>query len=287
MAKIANLRVLNLTLKSPSGDDILQVSHLECESGRLYGVIGTNFSGRSALLRILGGGFLNLADDSYCGQIFLSWEGNNKETLMDTSQYSAYLGPISQDNISTLTNTVEEELQLHLDIGRQNSMGMTVEQCVAPLGLKECLKNNPLQLSGGQTSSLALAGVLLMGRPIVCVDETLMHLDIDLRPQAWSLLKEYAQRGAIVFVADNNYDLMATIVDKAILMRDKKVNAVVDIQVAFNERFVLSQKTVPSTTRFAEELWPEIKELPTSYCSLITILRNYSGFPRIPGNQNA
>ncbi len=254
---------------------MLYIDRLKLEPGFLYGLVGTNLSGRSALLRFIGGGSLSTSKDSQGGCQLLVWSDCEESTVLDVTRDSLYIGPTPRDSMSTLTATVEEELALHKKSGSKTSDEGRgdYDELIADFQLNECMLQNPLALSGGQTSALAFLCALEMRRPILCIDETLAHLDVDLRPRAWEALRDFAHQNSIVLVADNQYDLMAEYADRAIVLRRNCVASVTSLDAAFNDIAVQKQKTIPTVAQLASRIWPDRCNLPTKYQQLLRMIR--------------
>jgi ABC-type multidrug transport system ATPase subunit len=278
MARLKKLILDKISVREPiNNTPLLVLDHLELNTGFIYGVAGRNFSGRSTLLRMIGGGFLLGSECLEPGEQKLEFEYPNQILALNSSVYSVYIGSNPHDSLSTLTSTVKEELILHHGMSQRNNTENThLEEefynLISSFRLKELFTKNPMDLSGGETASLSVVCAILMRRPILCVDETLAHLDIELRQKAWLFLKQFAREGNIVLVADNNYDLMAEYTDLVIMLEGKHVNGVGTPKEIFNRSDVVRQKTVPTVTRIAAQLQFERDSLPTRYRELYDIL---------------
>jgi energy-coupling factor transporter ATP-binding protein EcfA2 len=141
------------------------------------------------------------------------------------------------------------------------------------------MQQNPLSLSGGQTAALALVCAIEMRRPILCVDETLAHLDVISRPRAWAALREFAHSGRIVIVSDNQYDLMAEYVDMCVLMEGARVQSVLPPDDAFCHPVAKQHGTVPTVTDVGGHLWPERNDPPISFQRLLELLAGAADQP--------
>lgn len=276
MAHLVKLIVSRVKLFSPIGQSLLlSIDRLEFEAGLIYGLVGKNLSGRSSLLRLLGGGFLPQSDKSQSGRKELLWSHSGEITELDPSRHSVYLGPNPSDSLSTLASTIQDEIALHCHAGKTNPL-ITDGKCRLNLAdclrLDQCLHQNPMELSGGQTAALTLACAIELDRPVLCIDETLSHLDVDLSPKAWGFLKEFASQGRIVLIADNKYDFMAEYVDRVILLKQMQVEGLVLPKAAFNIPDVREQDTVPAVTRLAGQIYKDKRSLPIQYKELRQML---------------
>ncbi|MFX1562195.1 MAG: ATP-binding cassette domain-containing protein [Promethearchaeota archaeon] len=262
-----NVRLVN----SLNGKVILDIQKATFNSGMLYGVVGKNLSGRSALLRLFGGGYLPgfLRMDS--GYLTVRMDNYEKPLPLKTNKHSAYIGPNPFDSLSALSCTVQEELDLHEKMSVTLSELKTredVAKLIRRFRLDSILKRNPMQVSGGQAAAVALVSSALINRSILCVDEILAHLDIELKPIAWKLLRRLAGHGRMVFVADNQYDLMAGYADKIISLADGHIHDTGDPRNIFNNSVVVSGLTIPTSGRLALDLGASTARLPIVYTEL-------------------
>lgn len=276
MACKLTLKISDIQLISGTAHDTLLVmDSLQLESGFVYGLVGHNLSGRSAFLRFVGGGLLCLSNESRGNRNLLV---DNHDFAMDemVEKFAIYLGPSPRDSISTLTLTVAEEIALHHRSTNDGICYIHVEdtrKLIEQFRLDQCLNQNPMELSEGQTAALAFVCAIKMRRPIICIDEMLSHLDCELRKVAWETLVTFAQNGGIVLIAENNYDFMAEYADQGLLFD----NGTIAIMDSLKSVFInpISQKwgTVPNSSRLAVEIWGNLSPLPTKYDELVVLVR--------------
>lgn len=281
------IQMSGVNIGDPDAAERLEVRDLALEGGVVYGLIGGNLSGRSAFLRLLGGGDLSVEPATMKGQIVLSGHSNSEPSGLDPTQHSVYLGPSAPDSLSSLMPTVGEEISLHEHVGEGQPIEFSVGEYVGSFGLDRHLEDHPMQLSGGETAGLVVLCALAMRRPILCIDETLAFLDPGLKKLAWQILRKFAAKGAVVAVADNHYDMMAESADQVILMSDKKVVGISLPHQAFNCRNILQAQTIPAVTRLASSIWPGSEELPITYtdmCLRLSTFRPASGSEPSPSS---
>lgn len=261
MDPLTSLVLSKTTLLDPlSKNPILKTQGIDLHPGHLYGVVGTNLSGRSAFLRYLGGGHLPVHHESQSPSPFMN-VGLNTRVKLQTKLHSAYLGPSPYDSISSLTSTVDEEFRLHRqgwDSDEHIDVRDRLDEWIKVFNLSSLLSRDPLKLSGGQTASVALLSSLMLGRVLLCIDDALSQLDAPKRASAWELLKAYAQAGGIVLVADNHYDLMAKKADYLVLIKENEIEAkTIGVMQGFGRPDVVSQKTVPQRLPRSNFAWYE------------------------------
>jgi len=280
MDRISAVVVSDVKLVDPTTQHVwLEIPELRLEAGRVYGLAGTNLSGRSAFLRLLGGGFLPPWEGRQAMRLCVELAAEPWTATLDPCRCSVYLGPNPLDNMSTLSSTSREELDLHTPHWQASATGSDAPwaHLIGAFNLESCLTQNPMELSGGQAAALALICALMMARPVMCVDEVFGHLDVTVRPLAWQCLKQVVARGAVALVSDNQYDLMAEFADEVIHLAAGRVEDVGSARKVFNTQAVLSRKTVPTATLLAKDLWPYCESLPVSYDGILGRLRGTDG----------
>lgn len=253
---------------------LISIDHLTLPDSQIYGVIGGNLSGRSALMRLIGGGFLPVAATS--GTIQLARGGEGNVATLRLSPHSTYVGPDPQGCLSTLTATVADEVLLHESL-RDPEVHINLEtdawSIATAFGLDRCSGQSPMQLSGGQTAALALVSALVLARPVLCVDETLAQLDVERRKKAWSLLRRFADRGGLVLITENSYDLMAEHCEHFLYLSDGRVDGPVQGRTVFASPRLVERALIPNSTRLALQAGLASNNPPTRYRELLSALR--------------
>jgi putative xylitol transport system ATP-binding protein len=276
MARRLTLKISDVQLISgATHDTLLVIDSLQLESGLVHGLVGHNLSGRSAFLRFVGGGLLCLSNESRGNRRLLV---DNRDFAIgeEVEKFSIYLGPSPRDSISTLTLTTAEEIALHQRSANDGICSVCVkgtQQLIEQFRLDQCLNQNPMELSEGQTAALALVCAMEMQRPIICIDEMLSYLDWGLRKTAWELLDAFARNGGIVIIAENNYDFMAEYADQGLLFVNGTIAITDSLESVFNSPVSQKWGTVPNSSRLAVEIWGNLSPLPTKYDELVVLVR--------------
>jgi len=166
--------------------------NLEIQDGEFFTMLGPSGSGKTTCLRMIAG-----FDRPTQGEIYL--HGKNVTALP----------PYERD-----VNTVFQDYALfpHMTVGDNIAYGLMIRQVPKPernarvakmiemVQLSGMDKRRPAQLSGGQRQRVALARALINQPRVLLLDEPLGALDLKLRQEMQSELKNLQQRLGITFV---------------------------------------------------------------------------------------
>jgi ATP-binding cassette subfamily F protein 3 len=206
---------------------ILDGISISIEPGERIGMVGRNGTGKSTLLKILGGvlraekGLVSLQRGSRAGYLKQDPDFDPNDTLHDAAERAfervhaiheqinqnyeamASAGGVELDRLMKKQVELEGQLEAAGGYAAEHTLGEVLHGLGftdAQFGLKVG------QLSGGQRGRLALAKLLLESPDVLLLDEPTNHLDIDGR--LWLehfLTEEFA--GAVIMVSHDRYML--------------------------------------------------------------------------------
>ncbi len=225
----------------------LDVHGIKIPLGSLTLVGGPNFSGVTILLRSLSG---QTNSEPEAIEFSVTWTNGSSRRPFKPSRDAVYLGPDPVSFFSGLTDTIMEEVDLNFsssEIDRSN----IVDKWLKVAGLQSLGDRHPFELSGGQAAALALACGFALGRPVICVDGLLSHLDCDLRQRASEALRSYATLDAVVLVGERQVDALFDLTDYVILLRSGQANDIFSTPGVFVSDAAKMLGVQPSATRLA------------------------------------
>ena len=166
--------------------------NLEIKAGEFFTLLGPSGSGKTTCLRMIGGFTLPTSGKIFIGDI-------------DVSQVPPYARPV---------NTVFQDYALfpHMTIAENVAYGLMVKgvgkaarekraaDMLEIVRLPGVGDRRPMQLSGGQRQRVALARALVNEPEVLLLDEPLGALDLKLREQMQSELKQLQRRLGITFL---------------------------------------------------------------------------------------
>ncbi len=216
----------NQISKSYGLEQVLSSITFSLGPGERAGLVGPNGSGKTTLLRIMAG-----VERPDSGTVLLTPAGLRLGYLpqglaFDPAETVAAYLDRSQGNLAALSSKLERlaaALAENPDQAKlQSAYDVTLGQLssapapsralstLAALGLGHLPVETPVgNLSGGQKTRLALAGVLLADPQLLLLDEPTNHLDLDMLEWLERWLKAYA--GAVVIVSHNRAFLDGTV----------------------------------------------------------------------------
>ncbi|MBV0913613.1 thiamine ABC transporter ATP-binding protein [Anianabacter salinae] len=177
--------------------DFALTADFAVNAGARVSIIGPSGAGKSTLLAAIAG-FLPLAG----GRIL--WTGKD---IAVQPPGARPLSIIFQDNnlFPHLTAFQNVALGLKPSLRLAESEAAQVRDALARTGLAGLEDRKPSELSGGQQSRVALARVLLRGRPILLMDEPFAALGPALRAEMLDLVKTLAaETGATLLMVSHD-----------------------------------------------------------------------------------
>ncbi len=200
-----------------SQGDFTLTADLVIETGARVAVIGPSGAGKSTLLDLIAG--FQMPD---AGRVL--WNGQ------DLAPFPPGRRPVSlifQDNNLFPHLTVAQNVGLGLrpDLRLDNDAQRAVRRGLERVGLAGLGGRKPAELSGGQRGRVALARVLLRGRPLLLLDEPFAALGPALRAEMLALVGDLASEtgGTVLLVSHDPRDA-ATVADQAITVFDGRVD---------------------------------------------------------------
>lgn len=181
--------------------DVLRNVSLSVWQGRISGLIGLNGAGKSTLFKTLFG-FLKPKS----GSVFLDGadiSGVAPHTLIDQGVWY-----IPQESSLFPYLTVEENLRLPLEGRRKrfgNVIGQRLENTLAQFPmLREKLRTQAGDLSGGQQKSLEFAKAYMIQPRVCLIDEPSIGLAPRVAAEMFDWVKQFASSGMGILLVDHN-----------------------------------------------------------------------------------
>lgn len=216
----------NVTYRYPlDAEATIKNIDLSIEEGKVYGLIGSNQSGKTTLCNIMRG----FIPAMFLGELkgTVTYKGKSIQEY-NIGALAAEIGYSSQNpftQISGVKDTVEEELAYGMEnIGLSvEVMGKKVQELLALFKLEELKEKNPFELSGGQKQRVALASIVALDPEVILLDEPTSQLDPQSTEEVFEIIAKLKKQGKTIVVIEHKVDLLAEYCDEIILLEEGQV----------------------------------------------------------------
>jgi len=190
-------------LRKAYGERLLfDVARLDIEQGSAYVLTGANGTGKSTLLRMLGG-------LERCDACTVEFEGRRLPLYPYPKQLRRGIVYVHQHPIMFSTS-VGHNIAYGLlvrGVDRRQVRGL-VDEAMAWAGVLHLRDNDPARLSGGEKQRVALARARVLQPRLLLLDEPTANLDGAAREQVIALIPTLVEQGASVVMACHDRDLI-------------------------------------------------------------------------------
>ena len=197
--------------------EVLKGIDLEVEKGEFLAIMGVSGSGKSTLLNIIG-----LMDRPTAGEYILM--GERIEHLDDDrlSEFrNAYIGFVFQqfhliEYLTVLENVLLPMLYSHKHISHPQKRAL---QLLEKVGLADCARKKPTQLSGGEQQRVAIARALINEPEIILADEPTGQLDTKTALEIMDIFRQLHAEGKTIIMVTHDPE-MAAKASRVVRIRD-------------------------------------------------------------------
>jgi ABC-2 type transport system ATP-binding protein len=206
---------LNNVSKSIDGNEVLQNINLRLESGKIYGFIGKNGSGKTMLFRVIAG-LMRAGSGS------LSINGNE---YIYNSKYPLTMGIIIENAGMYKEFTGRDNLKFLASI-RKTIGEQEIDEAITKVGLDPKDKRTIKKYSLGMRQRIIFAQAIMEKPDLLLLDEPTNALDKDGVELIRQLILEEKNRGAIVCLASHNEEDISTLCDEIYRMEFGKIRGI-------------------------------------------------------------
>ena len=195
---------------------ILQGVSFTVEDGEFVAFVGTNGAGKSTTMRLVNG---LLKPDS--GEVLID---GVPTTELKTSELARRVGFLFQNPDSQICcSTVREELlfgfrALKMDLAEAERR---VDNIIAEFGFNP--ESDPFLLNRGTRQLLALASIVVLGTPVIVLDEPTTGLDFRECVKVMDIVSQLHEQGTTVIMVCHDMEVVADFAERVIVMNDGKV----------------------------------------------------------------
>ncbi len=198
---------------------VLKNINLEIKEGDFVVITGPTGAGKTTLCEMMNGIIPNFVKGDLSGHVTVDGMDPTKTQVATMAQT---VGLVFQDpNTQLFGMTVEEDIAFgatNLGYDYEESM-KRVNRSVEELNLGKLMSRKPMELSGGQKQSVAIAGVYAMLPKIIVCDEPTSMLDPIGKRNIFSLVKDINKKyGITVVLVEHVMSEVVRHADKVVVM---------------------------------------------------------------------
>jgi cobalt/nickel transport system ATP-binding protein len=184
----------------------------EIKKGEKVVLLGNNGSGKSTILRLLAGLYFPKR-----GEYLL--DGKKVEKKSTKEEFRRKVGILFQNPQSMIFNpTVYDEIAFSLKEFGFDDVGSRVEKIAKEFEIEHLLKQNPLNLSGGEKQKVVLASILVYEPEVLFLDEPTASMDP--RTTGWFIDMMIDLKKSVI-IATHDLSLAYEVSDRAIVINEK------------------------------------------------------------------
>ncbi len=221
-----SIKITDLTYKYPISDEpVLKHINLRVPKGELCAVIGTNGSGKTTLCNAIRGFVPTFYKGEISGEIIVNGRDVRKEEMGSLALDIGFVFQNPFTQISGIAKTVFEELAYGLEnMGIEREIIIRrVEETMRLTKIEEFRDRNPFQLSGGQQQRVALAAILVMGQPVLVIDEPTSQLDPQSTDDVFEVIKLMKNMGKTIVLVEHKMEQIAEYADHVVVLNQGEI----------------------------------------------------------------
>lgn len=184
--------------------------------GSFFGLLGPNGAGKSTFINILAG-LVNKTSGSAT-----IW---GHDLVRETRGARLAIGVVPQELVLDPYFTAREALEAQAGYFGLRKRERRTDEILETVGLTAEANIFPRSLSGGMRRRLMVAKALVHSPPVVILDEPTAGVDVELRQQLWSHLRELNRRGTTVVLTTHYLEEAQALCDQIAIINKGKLIA--------------------------------------------------------------
>lgn len=196
-------------------------------------IAGPNGAGKTTLVKLLAGLEKNYSN------IKIFSKPLNRKNLLNIRKEIGYVFEVPDDFFAC--ETVEDELAFSLEnmAFQPATIKKKINEVSKLLNLESILKENPLELSGGEKQKVALGCALILEPRILILDNAFMMIDINEKEKILKTIKEYNIKKRVTILSFVNSLDEAIYSDRLVVLNEGKIIIDGPFPDVFNEERIM------------------------------------------------
>lgn len=231
------IKISDLSFKYKEGNPGLKNINLSFNRGEVVMIIGENGSGKSTLLSCIA----NLS--KYHGLITLDNVDIKKIKNVD---FRRKVGIVFQNpNTQVVFNNVYDDIKFTLENLKEDNIDKKINDSLKIVGMGDCVKANPYNLSMGQRQRIAIASVLSSDKEFLLLDEITSMIDYNGKQEIYKLIEKLKKKNIGIIMSTNIVDELIYADKIIILSKDHEVKGIYTKKEIFNDLSLLKDFYIP------------------------------------------
>ncbi|MFC7536195.1 ABC transporter ATP-binding protein [Sphingomonas sp. GCM10030256] len=212
----AAIRIEGLGKTYTGGKRALDGVSFDVPRGQIFGLLGPNGAGKSTLINILAG-------------LVVKTEGKATIWGFDIDEHprnaKLSIGIVPQEILFDPFFTPREALEIQAGLYGVPAARRQTDALLAAMHLTDKANAYARTLSGGMKRRLLVAKAMVHSPPILVLDEPTAGVDIELRQQLWSYVKELNREGVTVVLTTHYLEEAEQLCDRIAIINHGRVVA--------------------------------------------------------------
>jgi ABC-2 type transport system ATP-binding protein len=192
---------------------------LRVEEGEFFALLGPNGAGKTTLISCLAG--LTRANAG-------SLQVMGHDVVTDYQAARLALGIVPQEIVFDPFFSVRETLRFqagYFGIARTAALDAWIDELLAKLSLTDKADQNMRQLSGGMKRRVLVAQALVHRPPVIVLDEPTAGVDVELRQNLWSFIRELNAQGHTILLTTHYLEEAQQLCSRIAMMKQGRIVA--------------------------------------------------------------
>lgn len=199
------IRIENVSKTYASGLVALQHVNLEIAKGEIFALLGPNGAGKTTLISIV------------CGIVTAS-SGSitaaGHDIVKDYRQARSKIGLVPQELATDMFETVWATVNFSRHLFGLPADRKQIEKILRALSLWEKRNDKIMTLSGGMKRRVLIAKALAHEPSILFLDEPTAGVDVDLRRDMWTLVRDMREQGVTIILTTHYIEEAEQLADR-------------------------------------------------------------------------